>query len=47
VRVPCELKEKPETCVGENDSDFRKILKSAPESQKNGEKFFMAKAHYL
>jgi hypothetical protein len=41
------LKEKPKTCVGENESDFSKILESAPGSQKNGEKIFMAKAHYL
>jgi hypothetical protein len=47
VKVPCESKEKPETCAGENESDFSKNLEGAPESRENGEKFFTAKAHYL
>jgi hypothetical protein len=47
VKVPCESKEKPETCAGENESDVSKKLEGAPESRENGEKIFTAKAHYL
>jgi hypothetical protein len=39
VKVPCESRKKPETCAGENESDFSKILESAPESRENGEIF--------
>jgi hypothetical protein len=39
VKVPCESKEKPETCAGENESDVSKKLEGAPESRENGEKF--------